>query len=271
METPLGTRRRQVYLYCQLFCTYAGTAPSPPTAGEQTVTETDPDGFDATDPEAREVGQSAAADSEEFLSLMPHYYRGEVSQSGNLLSRLDLTIDWAIVVVTAVLALAFQGGDVTAYLLLIGMLGVTLFALFDVRRYRTFDASRARVRVLEENLFANSLDPEEAPMAEWRRELAADLREPTFKVSYWEALARRLRKVYYPLYVLLGVAWAFRVSIYTPGATWVQTASVPGIPGELVAGTVAAFFVVVTAFTYWPRERHARGEFHGEESGDWKR
>ncbi|MDS0258942.1 DUF2270 domain-containing protein [Haloarcula sp. S1CR25-12] len=227
--------------------------------------------FDATDREASEVGATAAEDSEEFLSLMPHYYRGEVSQSGNLLSRLDLTIDWAIVLVTAVLALAFQGGDVTAYLLLIGMVGVSLFALFDVRRYRAFDASRARVRVLEENLFANSLDPEEVPMAEWRRELAADLRTPTFKVNYWEALARRLKKVYYPLYALLGLAWAFRISIYTPGQSWIETASVPGIAGELVAAAVAAFFLVVTVFTYWPRERHARGEFHGEDSGDWKR
>jgi len=174
----------------------------------------EPNEFDATDPEAREVASAAAADTEAFLSLMPHYYRGEVAQTGNRLSRLDLTIDWAIVVVTAVLALAFQSGDTAAYLLLIGLLGVTLFVVFDVRRYRTFDASRARVRVLEENLFATSLDPEGVPMTEWRSELSSDLRTPTFKVSYWEALSRRLRKVYYPLYLLLGVAWVFRVSLH---------------------------------------------------------
>jgi uncharacterized membrane protein len=226
--------------------------------------------FDATDPEAREVGQTAAEDTERFLSLVPHYYRGEVSQSGTLLARLDLTIDWAIVVVTAVLALSFQGGDVASYLLLIGMLGITLFALFDVRRYRAFDASRARVRVLEENLFANSMDPEELPMAEWRSELASDLRKPTFKVGYWEALARRLRKVYYPLYLLLGTAWAFRISLYTPDQSWVETASIPGLSGVLVAVSVVVFFVVITVFTFWPRERHARGEYHGNEPGNWK-
>jgi len=230
-----------------------------------------PEGFDSTDHEAREVAGVAATDDETFLSLMPHYYRGEVSQSGNLLSRLDLTTDWAIVVVTAVLALAFQGSDATAYLLLIGIVGVTLFLLFDVRRYRTFDASRARVRLLEENLFANSLDPEGVPLEDWRSELGDDLRRPTVKVSYLEALARRLRQVYFPLYLLLGVAWAFRITIYTPGETWRQTATVPGLPAELVVVAVAAFFAAVTAFTYWPRQRQARGEFHGEQSGDWKR
>jgi len=231
----------------------------------------EPNEFDATDPEAREVASAAAADTEAFLSLMPHYYRGEVAQTGNRLSRLDLTIDWAIVVVTAVLALAFQSGDTAAYLLLIGLLGVTLFVVFDVRRYRTFDASRARVRVLEENLFATSLDPEGVPMTEWRSELSSDLRTPTFKVSYWEALSRRLRKVYYPLYLLLGVAWVFRVSLYTPNQSVLETASVPGVGGALVVGIVALFFVVVTAVAYWPHERDARGEFHGEVTGDWKR
>ncbi|WP_262177986.1 DUF2270 domain-containing protein [Haloarcula laminariae] len=235
------------------------------------MTDDDPSDFDATDPEAREVGQTAATDSEEFLALMPHYYRGEVSQSGSLLTRLDLTIDWAIVLVTAVLALAFRGGDVAAYLLLIGILGVSLFLFFDVRRYRTFDACRARIRVLEENLFANSLDPEAAPFAEWRSELADDLRRPTFKVSYREALSRRLRKVYYPLYVLLGVAWGFRISLYTPEQSWVETASIPGLAGELVVAAVTVFFVVATAVTFWPLEREARGEFHGEASGEWKR
>ena len=235
------------------------------------MSDEDQSGFDASAPEARDVAKDAATDSETILSLMPHYYRGEVAQKGNLLARLDLTIDWAIVVVTAVLALAFRSGDSAGYLLLIGLLGVTLFALFDVRRYRTFDATRARVRVLEENLFANLLDPEETPLAEWRTELAADLRRPTVKVSYWEALSRRLQKVYFPLYILLGVAWAFRITLYTPGQSWTQTASLPGLPGELVLASVVVFFAVVTTLTFWPQERHARGEFHGEEAGDWKR
>jgi len=233
--------------------------------------EDEESGFDATAPEARDVAREAAEDTDSFLSLMPHYYRGKVAQKGNLLARLDLTIDWAIVVVTAVLALAFQGGDTAAYLLLIGLLGVTLFALFDVRRYRNFDATRARVRVLEENLFANLLDPEEAPLDEWRPELATDLRRPTVKVGYWEALSRRLQKVYFPLYLLLGVAWVFRITLYTPRESWAQTASLPGLPGELVLASVVVFFAGVTALTFWPRERRARGEFHGEEPGDWKR
>ena len=229
-----------------------------------------PDDFDSTAPDERNVATVAATDREEFLSLLPHYYRGEMSQSGNLLSRLDLTTDWAIVVVTAVLALAFQGSDVSAYLLLIGLVGVSLFLLFDVRRYRAYDASRARIRLIEENLFANALEPTDAALEAWRAELGDDLRRPTFKVTYWEALSRRLRRIYYPLYLLLGVAWFFRITLYEPGEPWTRTASVPGISGPIVAVVVAAFFLAATVITVWPRRREAKGEFHGEESGRWK-
>ncbi|TMT85793.1 DUF2270 domain-containing protein [Haloterrigena sp. H1] len=235
------------------------------------MTKPNPDDFDSTAPNERNVATAAATDREEFLSLLPHYYRGEMSQSGNLLSRLDLTTDWAIVVVTAVLALAFQSsGDVSAYLLLIGIVGVSLFLLFDVRRYRIYDASRARVRLLEENLFANALDPSDVPLEAWRAELGEDLRTPTFKVSYWEAISRRLRRIYYHLYLLLGVAWLFRITLYTPKESWSQTASVSGVPGAVVAAAVAAFFLTVTVFTLWPRQRKAKGEVHGEKPGRWK-
>jgi len=234
------------------------------------VTEPNPDDFDSTDSGERSDATAAASDREEFRSLMPHYYRGEVSQAGNLLTRLDLTTDWAVVVVSAVLALAFRGGDVSAYLLLIGIVGVSLFLLFDVRRYRAYDASRARTRLVEENLFADSLHPSGPTLDRWRAELAADLRSPTLKVSYLEALSRRLRRVYYPLYVLLGVGWLFRITLYEPGESWAQTASVPGVAGTAVAAAVAAFFLAATAVTFWPVEREAKGEFHGEESGKWK-
>jgi uncharacterized membrane protein len=226
--------------------------------------------FDPTGRQAREVAGEAATSREEFLSLMPHYYRGEVSQSGNLLDRLDLTVDWAIAVVTAVLALAFESSGASSFLLLIGMVAVSMFLFFDVRRYRTYDATRARVRLVEENLFAAAMDPSGTPMEEWRVELGDDLRAPTLKVTYFEALSRRLRHVYYPLYLLLGVAWLFRITLFAPDETWSQTASVSDVPGEVVVGLVAVLFVVLTVLTFWPRQREARGEFHGEKAGEWK-
>lgn len=67
--------------------------------------------FDPEDREAREVAAEAGRDQGDFLSLLPHYYRGEVGQMSTHLSRLDLTTDWAIALLTAVLALSFGSVD----------------------------------------------------------------------------------------------------------------------------------------------------------------
>ena len=154
--------------------------------------------FDPTDREARDVAQEAGQDRSKFLSLMPHYYRGEVSQMSTRLDRLDLTIDWAIAVIAAMLALSFGSTDSPPYFLLIGMFAMTMFLLFDVRRYRSYDAARARVRMIEQNFFANAFDPQGTEHEGWRTEIGDDLRYPTLKVSYWEAISRRLRRVYLP-------------------------------------------------------------------------
>ncbi len=162
------------------------------------------DEFKPEGEKAREVAEEAAYDRSELLSLLQQYYRGEMSQSATFLSRLDLTVDWAIAVVTAILALSFESRG--SYLLLIGMVALSMFLLFDVRRYRMYDAYRARVRLIEENVLANAFDPEGAPLANWREEIANDLKNPRYKVSYLESLSRRLKRIYLPLLVLIGLA-----------------------------------------------------------------
>ncbi len=228
----------------------------------------DSDEFKPEGEEEREVSEKAAYDRSEMLSLLQQYYRGEMSQSATFLGRLDLTVDWAIAVVTAILALSFESRG--SYLLLIGMVALSMFLIFDVRRYRMYDAYRARVRLIEENVLANAFDPEGVPLTNWREEIANDLKHPTYKVSYIETLARRLKRIYLPLLVLLGLAWLFRITIFVPDETWNETAAIPGIPGEIVVSIVGVFYVVLFVLTFWPRERKAKGEFHGKASDTWK-
>ncbi|MCO8245744.1 MULTISPECIES: DUF2270 domain-containing protein [unclassified Haladaptatus] len=226
--------------------------------------------FDPEERDARDVAAKAGEERSEFMSLMPHYYRGEVSQMSTRLDRLDLTIDWAIAVIVAMLALSFQSTGSPPYFLLIGMFALMMFLLFDVRRYRTYDATRSRVRMIEENVFANAFDPKGSVHRDWREKLGHDLREPTLKVSLWEALSRRLKHVYFPLETVLVVAWLFRITAFVPKETPVETAAVPGISGEFVIVGVLCFYVATALLTFWPTKREAKGEFHGEKPGEWK-
>lgn len=229
------------------------------------------DEFDPETEDAREVAAQAGEKREEFLSLLPHYYRGEVSQMSTRISRLDLTVDWAIGLIAAVLALSFASTASPPYFLLIGMLALTIFLTFDIRRYRSFDAARSRVRMIEENVFANAFNPNGAIQKRWRAELADDLRKPTLKVSIREAMTRRLRRVYFPLLSILFVAWLFRITLFVPDERWIETASVPGISGTVVVAAVVLYYLGAAVITAWPARRQAKGEFYGVKAGAWKK
>lgn len=218
-----------------------------------------------------EIGAEIADDAESLLAALPHYYRGEVSQANASQDRIDRTTNWAITVLAALLSVVFSAPDMPAYLLLIGVVVLSAFLSYEVRRYRFFDLYRARVRFVQENVFANALDPIGAEHPRWREELGADLRYPTFKVSTFEALSRRVRRIYGLLFAVLGVAWAAKVTLFTPESRWTEAAELPGIPGVAVAVALAAFFVCVLAVAVWPQGRKAKGEIHGTESGDWKK
>jgi uncharacterized membrane protein len=228
------------------------------------------DSFDPERREAREVAAQAGRDEEAFLSLLPHYYRGEVAQMSALLGRLDLTTDWAIALIAAMLALSFGSRGSPPYFLLLGMLALVMFLVFDLRRYRTYDATRSRVRLIEENVFANAFDPSGATHRDWREELGDDLRRPTLKVSIREALSRRLKRVYLPLVTVLLLAWLFRITVFVDGERPLETAAIPGVPGVVVVALVVVTYLGMVLLALWPTPRQAKGEFHGEEVGDWK-
>ena len=230
----------------------------------------DPDDFDPESEPEREVAQRAARDEDTLFDMLGDFYRGEVSQLTNESRRIDMSSDWAVAVMAAIITLTFSGRSIPAYLLFVGMAATCVFLLFETRRYRTYDARRSRIRMLEENVYANALDPEGVTHEDWRVELGDDLRRPTLKISFREALSRRIRRVYGPLLTVLGAAWVLKITLFAPDRSAIEAAELPALGGEYVIAAVAVFYVALVAVTYWPIERSAKGEFYGEEIGDWK-
>ncbi|QLG29816.1 DUF2270 domain-containing protein (plasmid) [Halorarum halophilum] len=226
------------------------------------------DQFDSQD---GEVAAAIGTDSEEFLSLIPHFYRASVSQATGAQDQLDRTTDWAITLVAALFSIVFASEDMPAYLLLIGLLLLSMFLFFEVRRYRFYGVWRSQVRFVEENVFANVFDPAGVELyPNWREEIGDDLRQPTFKVSYLEALSRRIRRVYALLFVVVGLAWISKITLFIPEARWTEAAELPGVPGPVVAAAMGLFYIAVLLVAYGPGRREAKGEIHGVEPGQWK-
>lgn len=218
----------------------------------------------------QEIGAEIANEPETLLAALPHYYRGEVAQANSTHDRIDQTTNWAITVLAALLSVVFSSPDMPAYLLLIGILVLCIFLSYEVRRYRFYDMHRARVRFFQENVFANALKPVGVEHPRWREELSDDLRHPTFKVTTWESLSRRLNRIYVHLFVVLGVAWVAKVTLFTPETQWTEAAELPGMHGAVVAALLAIFYLCLLLAAKWPARRRAKGEVHGEEPGEWK-
>lgn len=231
-----------------------------------------PNDFDPESPAEREIAGEAADDRSDFLSLMGHAYRGELGRTASWRTRIDRTTNWAVVLAATLLTWAFSADSRPHYVILVGVATITVFLSIEARRYRIYDIWRSRVRLLEENVIANALDPDGVEQSNWRKLLSEDLREPTIKTPTMEAVSRRLRRVYMPLLSVLIGAWIVRLTVFAPTSVGViEAAAVGGIPGAAVLAVVGCFYGGLAAITFWPRAREAKGALQPEaESGEWK-
>lgn len=218
-----------------------------------------------------ELGSEIADYRSEMSSILGDAYRGELDRETTWRSRLDQTTTWGVTVVAAILTWAFSNPDNPHYIILVGMLALSFFLLIEVHRYRDYDVYRSRVRLFQQNLLANALDPSAGVEHEdWRRKLSRDYRTPELKVSIWEATANRLRRIYLPLLTVLLVAWLFRITAFAPGETPLTTATIAVVPGTVVVAVIALYYVTASLIALWPRDRQAKGEFREGDPKEWK-
>lgn len=201
--------------------------------------------------------------------LMGHLYRGQLGRAETWRQRLDSTTNWAVVLAATLLTWIFSSPDHPHYVLLIGIVGVTLFLFIEARRYRQYDIWRYRVRLLEKHLFAEDLEEREHHERQWRKELSRDLRHVTAKIPFREALARRLCRVHLWILTLLLLAWALKIWAFAPEDVGLLDAMrIARIPGLAVLINVVTFTVCVYLIALWPIPRRAAGKI--VEDGDYE-
>jgi uncharacterized membrane protein len=194
------------------------------------------------------------ASSAEFVNSLSHYYRAEMSRMMSWRDRLDRTTNWAITGVGAMLSVSLSSAESHHGVMLFAMLLVFLLLQIESRRYRFFHVYRSRVRLIERHYYARIFGPREViDPAHWMSQLGDDLRLPRFSMSHGEATARRLRRNYIWLFLILLLAWLLKTTtVLQPGqfeAARVQStgelfknAAIGYIPGWLVSGLVLSFY-----------------------------
>lgn len=193
--------------------------------------------------------------SAEYVNSLSHYYRGELARMMSWRDRLDRTTNWAITGAGAMLSVSLSSPQSHHGVLLFAMVLVFLLLQIESRRYRFFDVYRSRVRLIERNYYARILSPRELiDPAHWMSKLGDDLRLPRFSLSHNEAMARRLRRNYIWLFLILLLAWLLKTtsSALQPGSGEVQiihstselfkNAAIGYLPGWVVVIAILSFY-----------------------------
>lgn len=205
--------------------------------------------------------------SGEATNAMIHYYRAEMGRMNAWRSRLDLTTNWAITVVAAMLSVTLSTPTAHHGLVLFGMVIVGLLLGVEARRYRFFDVYRMRVRQFERHYFGQLFGPETRTGPEpWLLMLAQDLRHPKFRISFSRAMGRRLRRNYIWMFFILLFAWLLKIASPDlqsgvhldpdrPIPVLIGQAALGPVPGWLVFFSVTVLYGGLLYVTFSSRER----------------
>lgn len=186
----------------------------------------------------------------DYVTVLAHYYRGEMARMISWRKRIDLTTNWAIGAMAGMLSLSLSAPATAHGVLLFAMLVVFLILVIEARRYRFFHLYRSRVRLLERHYYSSvftGLDI--AAQEHWLEQLGDDLRAPRFSLSLAAALSRRLRRNYIWMFLILLPAWLLKANgVLTDSAAGTPLligAAIGAIPGWVVASLVALFYAML--------------------------
>jgi uncharacterized membrane protein len=213
------------------------------------------------------------ATSREFspaeIGALAHLYRGEVYRSTVWRTRLDSTTNWAVVTTGIALSATYSNAQASPLpMVLVGLL-VTVFLLFEARRYRYFNVWRARARLLETDFYAPMIRGEGVRLdTGWTELLAKDYRRPSYHISFVRAVGRRLRRTYGWIFAIQAISYYGKLAIHpvplqSLDDIWVRAAIGP-VPGWLVVLAGVAFhggwaaFALIT-YRYEVSIRQRRG------------
>jgi uncharacterized membrane protein len=189
------------------------------------------------------------------VTVLVHYYRGELTRMISWRDRLDRTTNWAIGALAAMLSISLASQQAHHSVLLFAMLLIYVLLVIEARRYRFFHVYRARVRLLEREYFARLFAPKAGGAAidsvVVSESLAQALREPRFSISLLQAMARRLQRNYLWIFLVVLLAWLVKTtSEISDGHTrlvhsmgeFLRNADIAGIPGAAVVLGIVALY-----------------------------
>ena len=175
----------------------------------------DPSPSTATQVEAAAARAVTSLFDAGYVNAVSHFYRGELARIMVWRTRLDTTTNWAVTGTTAIITIAFSNAGVPHLIFFFNLAIVWIMLWIEARRYRFYDAFRARVRMLEAHfLVPMIMENRQMLQGEWKKLVCEDLILPSFKISMLEAVGRRLKRNYVFIFLLIIIAWIMKLFLH---------------------------------------------------------
>lgn len=210
---------------------------------------------------------------QDYAATMVHFYRGELGRMMIWRQRFDTTTHWAIIGLTGIVSFAWNHVEGSNFLFLFANAILYLLLTIEARRYRFYDAYRARVRMLESHfIFPVVTLSSKRLEGDWRRQMGEDLILPSYKISFLEALARRFRRNYIWIYLILTGTWVVH-TLEVRKADSLRTfisefCSNQPLPDYVFLSILGIFYLyLIFLYIFGHCRRTALGEFQKRPSG----
>src|SRR3954462_3513784 len=196
-----------------------------------------------------------------YVNAMSHFYRGELGRIMVWRQRLDMTTNWAITSSTAIITIGFSTRDVPHIIFFFNLAIVAVLLWIEARRYRFYDAFRARVRMLEAHfLVPMVMENRELLQGEWKKLVCEDLILPSFKITKLEEIGRRMKRNYMFIFILILVAWLTKIFLHatapiTDVVSFYRALALGHIPSWVVAMVFVGTFITVISITIYVSKR----------------
>jgi uncharacterized membrane protein len=150
-----------------------------------------------------------------YVNAMSHFYRGELGRIMHWRARLDNTTNWAITVTSSIFTVSFSLPQVPHIIFLFNIAIVAVMLWIEARRYRFYDAFRARVRMIEAHFLVPMVSQNTSLLeGDWQKLVCEDLLMPSFKISRFEAVGRRLKRNYGFIFIIILFAWVTKIFLH---------------------------------------------------------
>lgn len=200
------------------------------------------------EPEAeKDIAEQLGPDSASFDAAVVHFCRGEIQRLTVWRQRLDVTSNWAILLIVALTTFTLGSAEVPHFTLLLGLALIGISVLIEGRRYCHLHHCGWRLYLVESGYYASLLDPSGTPpVPDWRKRLADDLRRPRFLLNWFEATRIRLRRNYLMVLYFVTAAWFTELFIHPK-----RPESIGDFYDRLAVGEMLPpWFVAITAFAF---------------------